>query len=380
MTLGAVECRGYKAFHGSTRLNMRRLTIVFGKNNSGKTTLARLPIFATASLINKQLVTLRSRDVSFGSSFSDLTSSDDPHPSLFIKVTLEDGKSLAVQLQRVTTYHPHEVIQPLRLTIDDTIEAERKLSEVAIRAPEGALVDSLRGQDKRRFANRVRELKRINDTTIHIPGARPRIVPAYSMREPVDNTAEEAVYMLANDSDLQSRVDRWFVDHVDDTRIVVDRAAFAFQLLTIRQEGAVNLAHSGRGTQSLLPVVTLLLANISTQTPASMIALEEPEEHMHPSAHGAIADLLISASERSKVIVETHSENLILRLRRRIAERMLSPDDLSLYYVDEWHNVIPIEVTADGIPTNWPVGVFESDVTEAQAIIEARMSAMKGLR
>ncbi len=43
MSLKQVWCEGYKAFSRRTDLELRPVTVVFGRNNSGKTTLSRLP-------------------------------------------------------------------------------------------------------------------------------------------------------------------------------------------------------------------------------------------------------------------------------------------------------------------------------------------------
>ena len=54
-------------------------------------------------------------------------------------------------------------------------------------------------------------------------------------------------------------------------------------------------------------------------------AVEEPELHLHPSAHALVADLFLQAAtsdgSRVRFLVETHSETFLLRLRRRIAGR-----------------------------------------------------------
>ena len=107
-----------------------------------------------------------------------------------------------------------------------------------------------------------------------------------------------------------------------------------------------------------------------------LVVIEEPEAHLHPSMHGAIADLVISCSEKSQVLIETHSENFILRLRRRIAEGALDPARLALVYVDEAHLARAINILETGETSDWPTGVFEYDVVEAEAIVQARLNAM----
>src|SRR5262249_43749801 len=149
----------------------------------------------------------------------------------------------------------------------------------------------------------------------------------------------EVPHLLQSDAELLDLVDAWYAAHLDGTRIVVDRGAFAFRIMGVERESPTNLTHAGRGTQASLPVVTLLLGIAYRRFPAEFVVVEEPEAHLHPSAHGSMADLAIAAARCSQLLIETHSENFVLRLRRRIADRTIKLDDLRLYYVTESHAV-----------------------------------------
>lgn len=79
-----------------------------------------------------------------------------------------------------------------------------------------------------------------------------------------------------------------------------------------------NITEVGFGMSQLLPVVieTLLAPENST------LVLEQPELHLAPTVQSQLADLLIYAAVHHNVrlLVETHSENLLTRVRRRVAE------------------------------------------------------------
>jgi len=135
-------------------------------------------------------------------------------------------------------------------------------------------------------------------------------------------------------------------------------------ILTDHRSGAVvSPADVGFGISQVLPIVTQLLANRQT-----VIAVEQPEIHLHPGLQARFAELLIDAtrpeSASNQVIVETHSEHLMLRLQRRVREGELSPDEVSVLYVD-WNEeeacaeVIHIPLDEDGSFTRaWPNGFF----------------------
>jgi hypothetical protein len=85
-----------------------------------------------------------------------------------------------------------------------------------------------------------------------------------------------------------------------------------------------------------------------------------------------MADLVITCAHRSQVIIETHSENFILRLRRRIAEGLIARTDVALVYLDEARHLIPIALDATGGTDDWPSGVFESDIKRPEQLSRLR--------
>jgi predicted ATPase len=102
----------------------------------------------------------------------------------------------------------------------------------------------------------------------------------------------------------------------------------------------------------------------------STLLIEQPEIHLHPKVQSDMADLFIEfIKDGRKLIVETHSEHLISRLARRIAEGDgFRKEDLAIYYFTTGENgtvVDQIRVNDLGQFENWPQGFFEEDYTEA---------------
>ena len=80
--------------------------------------------------------------------------------------------------------------------------------------------------------------------------------------------------------------------------------------LYIREKGFSTPTPASRlseGTLRYLCLLTLLL----DPTPPPIICLEEPEAGLHPHVVSQIAELLIDASQRTQLIVTTHSDALI---------------------------------------------------------------------
>ncbi|MBK9565149.1 MAG: hypothetical protein IPO37_08205 [Saprospiraceae bacterium] len=66
------------------------------------------------------------------------------------------------------------------------------------------------------------------------------------------------------------------------------------------------------------------------------MVVEEPETHLHPAAHGDLAERFVDSfieDSNKRYLIETHSQNFVLRLRRLIAEKKIKPFDIALYYI-----------------------------------------------
>ena len=91
----------------------------------------------------------------------------------------------------------------------------------------------------------------------------------------------------------------------------------------------VDLSHMGLGVSQVLPVVVQgLLVPVG-----GTLIVDSPEVHMHPSVQADLIDFFIElAMSGRKVIFETHSDHIITRLRRRVAEGM-DPQNINLCFV-----------------------------------------------
>ena len=94
-----------------------------------------------------------------------------------------------------------------------------------------------------------------------------------------------------------------------------------------------NLIDVGYGVSQALPVLTELLR----KDQPSMFLLQQPEVHLHPSAQAALGTLFCGiASLQRQLIVETHSDHLLDRVRMDVRDRTtnLKPEDVSILYFE----------------------------------------------
>lgn len=140
----------------------------------------------------------------------------------------------------------------------------------------------------------------------------------------------------------------------------------------------VQLTDVGFGVSQVLPVITLL----QYVPEGSTVVLEQPEIHLHPLAQAALADVIIQAAthRRVQVILESHSEHLLLRLQRRIAEQAVSADDIKLYFCDAPRGVstlTPLELDLFGNIRNWPDKFMGDAFGETAQAELARLNLMQ---
>ncbi|MBC6935335.1 MAG: DUF3696 domain-containing protein [Chloroflexi bacterium] len=123
-----------------------------------------------------------------------------------------------------------------------------------------------------------------------------------------------------------------------------------------------SLLDVGFGISQILPVITLLFF----VPEGSIVLLEQPELHLHPGAQAHLADLLLHVAETRKlqVIVESHSEHLLRRLQRRIAEvesAFATPENIKMYFCEKGSGgstIRPVDVDIFGQILNWPENFF----------------------
>ena len=147
----------------------------------------------------------------------------------------------------------------------------------------------------------------------------------------------------------------------------------------------VDLPDVGFGVSQVLPV----LVQCFYAPPGSIIIMEQPEIHLHPAAQSALADVMIDvikSKENGKarniqLIIETHSEHFLRRLQRRIAEDVISKDQVSAYFADI--TTIPpkleeLQIDSYGNIRNWPKNFFGDEMGDITSQAKAAMRKKLG--
>jgi predicted ATPase len=137
-----------------------------------------------------------------------------------------------------------------------------------------------------------------------------------------------------------------------------------------------TIKHVGFGVSQVLPIIVEGLRLKEGET----LILEQPEIHLHPLIQSQLTDFLISLVEQGKqVIIETHSDHLITRLRRRIAEdpKNLLDNKVLLTFVEVGlKDVLFKNISIDDfgvLELPYPKEFIASPDSELKAILKAQM-------
>ncbi|MDX1999475.1 MAG: AAA family ATPase [Thermoanaerobaculia bacterium] len=127
------------------------------------------------------------------------------------------------------------------------------------------------------------------------------------------------------------------------------------RLLSSGSDDLVNIADVGIGVSQVLPVVVALHA----AEPGTIVYIEQPELHLHPRAQQALAKLLVAAAKRKvRVVVETHSDLLLLGIQTLVAEGEIDPEDVGLQWFHRDDEGVTrmerAELQPDGSFGEWP--------------------------
>ena len=401
MELRHFSLERYKGYAERADVELAPLTILVGPNNSGKTALAQAVPLLAGGLAGsdgdtREPLPLESFGIRHGETFEDLVTGHILHGRLRLSVTLGGGSgesSLSATIQNVVApgRTPERQIADWRLRSNDReIVAERQgfgeTSDYRISVP-GASPDlrrvvwrGLLPKDPHALADwigpQVDALETWAAGVRHLRCPRrvlPSAFPAERAPAGIGPDGRDTPLALAADDGLRESVRAWY-HKTFGVRINLG-SYLDLRTETPRGDNDVRIGQAGRGLSHVLPVaVTALLAR---RAGAGVDIIEHPEAELHPAAHADIAELLLEnlAGPARPLIVETHSEMILLRARRWVAEGRLPARHVLVYWVHTEPGrgslLEKIRIRENGEMDTWPDGVFIENYEEVLAIRRA---------
>jgi hypothetical protein len=381
MQLDSLAFSGYRSFAARSpafpdrpleRVQLAPLTILLGKNNSGKSTVARLFHHALTALgaEGHDPFPMTGPRGSYGRTFREIQHGGSFFNPLDLEIALTSKDCADVKLVV-------QVVQTGDLAGDTPPFLEKSVlngQENTDRGRVRGLLPDIEGAESLRL-----EARELLDASCHLGPLRNSIKPSYPVQvsetRALPETDESLAQMLYADNELRAAVGSWTSQNLDGWRVDVRQNLDVFQITARRAGRESNIGDAGQGLQQVLPVVALCCAR-KLGRGHFLDVIEQPELHLHDAAHAPVGDLLLSATGEAlgTMLVETHSESLVLRVRRRVAEG-LSPDQVSIVFVEDLGDrsiVRNIQLDQNGDVDWWPEGVFSEAFVEVKAIRRAQ--------
>ncbi|MCR5497657.1 MAG: DUF3696 domain-containing protein [Paludibacteraceae bacterium] len=341
-----IEFENYRIFKQKQQFDIKPITIVFGKNNSGKTALLKLPslvenlfkAFQTGGVVSP-----KNNGVRLFHEYLDL---------IYGRATNEVKLSVSFDDGQMETIGFHVDIN--KMVLDSIKPSNHTMNRVdyigSIRLTEPDLD------------------VRISNDDIVLSGIDGANMYQVLLKDSISDTPT-----------VLSAVAQWYRDTFDGWYVDVDKSIQPVYNIRMCHDNGLKIPINDCGTGIIqsLPIVTRACTRCQEPT---LIVLEEPETHLNPSAHADLCQLIsksVGEDKNKRYIIETHSQTFILRLQYLLAEGTLDVDDVAIYFVHfdkgiDSSILQKVDVKRDGSIPNWPKGMFTEVLEEAWAINRIR--------
>lgn len=401
----ALLVSGYRGYSEEQRLELRPLTVLFGRNNSGKSALLRALPLLSASIRGRGSQALdMSGPVARGASFDEMgsrgldRSEDLEMRDMYLGLRWPGGVGLDVAFH----WPDRKLVSVSGIRgAGGSWWRHRLVREPS--APGVAWFEALE-DPSRAFALKLSGLG-FEPASDGIP---PELLAARApwnsfgqhvqwlsaSRKPADRRAEyseitgspflehdgrDVIAWLAERPAQVKELSAWYEAHLGARLVVSEQSPIGYEVrleYSARAGQVVNLLDTGEGNVQILPVLAALAGAADRRGPP-IVVLEEPESHLHPHLQMALAQRIveiITSDADVRIVLETHSEHLLLAIQKLVLDGGLDPGEIALYWVEQLADgrtcAERVGVHEDGtFDEKWPPGVFDDTLRLARRIM-----------
>lgn len=276
------------------------------------------------------------------------------------------------------------------------LPVDRNISFAYLR-PEGVppeRIDFLRGIDRelRRADSAVRDTFARFDTLSPFRD-QPKRTYLYTGENPVNigRTGANGINMLVNDVGkrgsvkvgIEDELSKWFrINGISEGLKVKSLTPRHFEVCVIDFKGKEhNICDVGFGCSQVLPVLVgglnLFLRSRPNSSRQPVFVVQEPEIHLHPNAQASLGSFFVGLTNfGGQIFIETHSDNLVVRIARHVAAGELAAESVRLFFVEDKSGekiVTPIGFDEKGrFEPEWPGGFMPQRQSETLQLARAR--------
>lgn len=214
----------------------------------------------------------------------------------------------------------------------------------------------------------------------------------------IGTTGANTAALLAGDTSrrggeskgIEHSISRWFkVTGIAEAVQIESISPRHFEIVLVDFNGQKhNISDVGFGCSQVLPVLAATLNTFLSRSNRGIsptLIIQEPEIHLHPNAQASLGSFFAGiVPSDGQLFLETHSDNLILRLARHVADGTISNEDLRLFFVNKDNSnsiVYDLKINEDGtFGRDWPGGFFPQRQTESLALAQQSQNAKDSSR
>ena len=380
----AIEVEGYKSLYDRSRIEIRSLTLLAGANSSGKSSIIQ-PLLLLKQTLEAPYapgaLLLSGSNVRFTSS-QQVFSRISPKTNKFtVKIYYGEQDCISLSFGKKPNQKAIEIIEALYQKEEKIIDLSpikdfrfmylEQMFFAQIQDPKNKIVPSqILDNNPSSLISFIRNL-------IHVPGVRGNPQRTYQ------TSAVDQVFPGTFENYIASIIQNW-QSKKDQRLSQLSRNLYRLGLANKIQANSINeaevelkvtrsiagskemvsIADVGFGVSQILPVLVALLV----AKPEQLVFIEQPEIHLHPRAQVALAEILIDAANRGvRVVIETHSELLLLAVQSLVSENRIRPDRVRLHWFTRLENgasqITSAELDQAGAFGDWPEDFGEVSLT-----------------
>lgn len=402
-----LSVEGYRAFRDRSELELRPLTLLFGRNQAGKSTLLRLLVAIADSVFGQARVLDMTSPALLGSTFKELGwLGPDPSFSPRLRLTAPDSRAFfEVQLTDENGVAPNRILLGRR---EDPPDLDVSLEDVSPAGPQqfhaefagranavdwtgplefNSLLPTIPDTEQTRPA--IRRLAEVRGCLEALRGiqwlsaTRPQALANSRRARCCLPDGRDLPSALQGRPDVMALASHWLseVSGLAES-VAIGRDPTGLVRLELKRIGqeALPFHLAGEGLQWLLPnLLCACWAECGGAGAPTMLAIEEVEARLHPNLQIALLERLIDTVRKGiPCVLETHSIYLLRRVQLAVLEQRLTPQDVAIHWVErDGHaaRVRRIHVEGDGTLKGWHPETFEEEQQLNRQIFQARWRA-----
>ena len=359
--------------HADTTLQMGNLTLLTGINGAGKSSVIQSMLALRESYLrnpNMESYVLKGDSINLGMS-SEIVNQNgvNNQDCLHLAITQDDGKSFDFSY----TYPLQEVS--------------------SLKAKEKTLLNGEEAKNIALFSDDFQYLSAFRDGPQVSYGANTDIVDEHRQLSYKNGLGEFTVYFLSRFGDLPVNIEA--LAHDDSSprtlreqtecwldvisrglAMRIDQEGATYKLkFGYQQKGKTNrfftALNNGFGITYTLSVIVAILS----AKPGTLLLIENPEAHVHPSGQSALMELAAKAAANGvQIVMETHSDHIVNGALVACKKGYMKKDDLSVYYFDKDDDfnakAQKLEIGDNGRLQHTPVGFFDQMDADLEVLFD----------